>query len=186
VPALILGFAPTKWIIRHQTLAKWIKRICIIRIRSIFNLKIVIHPIAVGIERIYGAVSRNAQPCQICVSVGKRKIVQDNCVPSQKTFIKILEAGWSELSGFIVKEIYLPKLIDPTHTLYTYIKKYETQVSKFKYLLDDITNYENYAANYKFENFDTYVKLFVKLPYPIFVVEYLSFYCYKDLLKIRV
>lgn len=115
----------------------------------------------------------------------KEKIGRERCIPNWKTLAKILELGWTELGKYLVTEVYLPKLIDPTRTIYTYIKKYETGTRKLNYLLGDLSKYENIQLNYKYENFDDNVKVTVQLPDASYIVEYLSIYCYKDLLKIH-
>jgi hypothetical protein len=112
------------------------------------------------------------------------KIKKDPCIVNSKTFSLILEAGWLNAARHLVQEIYLVKYIDPSHTLYTYINKYESNSSKLKNLL-----YENISGelktNYSFENSENSVRVIVKLPDSSFNVEYLSVYCYKDLMKIN-
>jgi hypothetical protein len=115
----------------------------------------------------------------------KAKILRENCTPNAKTLSKILDAGWTNLCNYLVNQVYLPNLIDPTHIIYTYTQKYETQVNRFKYLIDDLSTYEKLPIDYKFENLDSNVKIGIKLPDPSFVIEYLSVYCYKDSLKIN-
>jgi hypothetical protein len=108
-----------------------------------------------------------------------------NCIPNYKTFQLILDAGWFNLTEHLVKNIYLPQLIDPSHTMYTYLKKFESQSGKLKHLLADTTKYEKLPINYAYENFENSIKISIPLPDPSFNVEYLSVYCYKDLFKIN-
>jgi hypothetical protein len=111
-------------------------------------------------------------------------IRRENCVPNFKTLQLILEAGWFNLVEHLVQNVYLPKLIDPTHIIYTFLKKFETQTNKLKHLLPDSSKYETLPASYSFDNFDNSIKITLPLPDASFVVEYLTVYCYKDLLKI--
>jgi hypothetical protein len=115
----------------------------------------------------------------------KERIIRENCIPNFKTFQNILENGWVSLYEYLVQEIYLPKLIDPTSAVYTYLKRYETQSNRFKYFLNDTSAYEEIQPNYIFENFENKIGLTIPLPDASFVLEHLSLYCYKDLLKIK-
>lgn len=108
-----------------------------------------------------------------------------NCTPNYKTFHHILEAGWFNLVEHLVKNIYLPQLIDPSHTMYTYLKKFESQSGKLKHLLEDTSKYEKLPLNYAYENFENSIKISIPLPDPSLNVEYLSVFCFKDLFKIN-
>ena len=113
-------------------------------------------------------------------------IRKDNCIPNIKTLQSILEAGWLNLAEYLVSEVYLPKQIDPTNAIYSYLKKYESQAGKLKYLLNDSSlKYDNLLAAFSYENFQNSIKITIPLPDASFVVEYLSVYCYKDMFKIR-
>lgn len=115
----------------------------------------------------------------------KERIIRENCIPNFKTFQNILENGWVKLYEYLVQHVYLPKLIDPTSAVYTYLKKYETQSGRFKYFLNDTSSYEEIQTNYQYENFDNKIQVTIPLPDASFVLEQLSLYCYKDLLKIK-
>ena len=113
------------------------------------------------------------------------KIKQKNCIPDAKTLNMVLETGWEELAQYLVKEVYLAQHIDPTSTIYTFIRNNESKMKTIKNLISDYTKFDKIPINYKFENLDNSVKLLIKLPDPTYAPEYFSIFCQKDLFKLH-
>jgi hypothetical protein len=114
-----------------------------------------------------------------------RKIKQAGCVPDHKTLSSILDAGWTTLANYIIKEIYLPNFIDPSQSIYAYIHKNESKLKNIQSLTQNFSIYESIIPQYSYENLDNIVKVSIKLPDPTFSPEYYSLYCFKDMLKLN-
>lgn len=115
----------------------------------------------------------------------EEKIKRDNCIPNSKTLALILEAGWYNLTKFLVEEVYLKKAVDPTNIIFTYVRQFENSASKLKFLLGDLISYATLSPSYSYDNFDNNVKILIHIPDQSYILEYLSIYCYKDLFKVN-
>lgn len=113
-----------------------------------------------------------------------RKIKILNCIPNPKTLATILDAGWYNVTEYLIKEVYLPNYIDPVSIVYTYAHKTESKLKSMLHLLEN-AKYESLPLVYTFENFDNTIKFKIKLPDASFVSEYISILCYKDMFKLN-
>ena len=117
-------------------------------------------------------------------NIVRTKLLNSDCIPNSKTLNAVLENGWFEIARDLVKEVYLKMKIDPTSALYNFYNKEEGKFNKLKTLISDV-KYETLKPQYDFINFDNSIKLLLKLPDASFIAEYVSVYCYKDMLKIN-
>lgn len=121
----------------------------------------------------------------------REKIIQNlsqekkNCVPDGKSLSAILENGWNNLAEFIIKEIYLPKLVDPTQTIMTFTSKSESKLKSLVQFINLLSNSIEITPKYNYENFDDKIKFNIVLPDASYVPEYISIFCYKDSFKIN-
>lgn len=113
------------------------------------------------------------------------KIKLANCIPDSKTFSLSLEIGYHELAKYLVKELYLPKFIDPTQTLYSYINQNEGKLNSIKTFVESLQMATKLNLDYTFENFDNSIKFYITLPDPTYVLEYFTVFCYKDMFCIN-
>jgi len=121
----------------------------------------------------------------------KQKIVLNNeaktknCVPDNKSFLSVLENGWFELANFIIKDIFFPKLVDPSQILLSYTNKNESKIKVFLQFMNNYGKTSNIDVKYLFENFDEKINFSVVLPDASYSPESISIFCYKDLFKIN-
>lgn len=121
----------------------------------------------------------------------KDKMVQNtsantkNCVPDGKSLAAVLENGWNNLAEFIIKDIYFPKLIDPSQTIITFSNKNESKLKSLVQFVNLFSNSANLSPKYNHENFDDKIKFNIVLPDASYVPEYISIFCYKDSFKIN-
>jgi hypothetical protein len=114
-----------------------------------------------------------------------KKIEESKCIPDYKSFAAILDNGWTEIAEKMIKNIYLDKNIDPTHTLYTNINKNEAKIKYLQQLDTEQETYEKLRISYDFENFDNSIKFKVNIPDLTYVLEDYSIFCYKDMFKLH-
>jgi len=124
----------------------------------------------------------------------KEKIVQNfknaysekkNCVPDNKSLVAILENGWVNLSEFLIKEIYLPKNIDPSNIVIGYINSSQSKLKSISEKIKDSSKSKKLNVKFSFENFDESIKMNIIFPDASYVPEYTSIFCYKDSFKVN-
>lgn len=112
------------------------------------------------------------------------KIKSTKCIPDNKSLVAILEAGWTSVAEYLIKDVYLKQHIDPSSTLNIYLMKNEGQMKKMKSMLDTLPTSEPLKLVYSFEDFENIVKFNAKLPDSTYIPEYISLFCYKDMFKV--
>lgn len=121
----------------------------------------------------------------------KEKIIQNtsanskNCVPDAKSLAAILENGWNKLAEFIIKDVYFPKLIDPSQSIITFSGKSESKLKSLVQFVNLFSNSANLVPKFNHENFDDKIKFNIVLPDASYSPEYISVFCYKDSFKIN-
>lgn len=119
----------------------------------------------------------------------KNKITENsiskNCVPDIKSFVSILENGWKELAEYLVTEIYLQKMVDPSQTILSYTNKSDTKLKYLVQFVNEFSKSTKLIPKYTYENFDDKIKFNVVLPDASYNPEYVSVFCYKDSFKIN-
>jgi hypothetical protein len=121
----------------------------------------------------------------------KEKIIQNisqntkNCVPDGKSLVAILENGWNNLAEFIIKDIYFPKLIDPSQLILTFSSKSELKLKSLVQFINMFSNSATLSPKYTYENFDDKIKFNIVLPDASYIPDYISIFCYKDSFKIN-
>jgi len=121
----------------------------------------------------------------------KNKIISNsapntkNCVPDSKSFIAILENGWSNLSEFIIKDIYFPKLVDPSQIVISFINKSDSKLKSLVHYVNEYSESTDISPKFNFENFDDKITFNIVLPDGSYILEYISIFCYKDAFKIN-
>lgn len=114
-----------------------------------------------------------------------KRIKDSGCIPDSKSLSAILELGWEKLAEYLVKDVYLANMIDPSSIMYSYLYKNEGKIKYLRNLIVDVTKMDKLDLTYSFENYDNVVKFYGKLPDASYSVEYFSVFCYKDMLQIH-
>jgi hypothetical protein len=113
----------------------------------------------------------------------KEYILNQKCIPDLKSFNLILEEGWQELINFIVQDIYLPNLIDPSQPLYVYFNKNLSNIKVFNNLIVDFNSMKNMSVVYSHEvKSDDTIQIKAKIANHNYVPLYTNVFCYKDML----
>lgn len=107
------------------------------------------------------------------------------CVPDSKSLTAILENGWKNLSEYLIKEVYLPKNIDPSIVVHGYINSSHSKLKTISQVLKDFRNSKNLKIKFIFENYENSIKANMVFPDASYTPEYLSIFCFKDSLKIN-
>jgi len=115
----------------------------------------------------------------------KEYILSQKCIPDLKSFNLILEEGWQDLINFIVQDIYLPNLIDPSQPLYVYFNKNLSTIKVLSNLIVDFNSMKNMSLVYSYEEkSDDTIEIKAKIPNYTYVPLYTNVFCYKDMLII--
>jgi hypothetical protein len=115
----------------------------------------------------------------------KEYILGQKCIPDLKSFNLILEEGWQDLINFIVQDIYLPNLIDPSQPLYVYFNKNLSTIKGLRKQIVDFNSMKNMSLVYSYEEkSDETIEVKAKIPNYTYVPLYTNVFCYKDMLII--
>ena len=115
----------------------------------------------------------------------KEYILKEKCIPDLKSFNLILQEGWQNLINFIVQEIYLSNMIDPSQPLYVYFNKNKSTIKVINNLVTDFTLMKNLSLIYSFEEkSEDKVNIKANVPFYNYVPLYTNIFCFKDMLII--
>lgn len=113
-----------------------------------------------------------------------KKENDEHCVPDSKTLVAIMENGWMGLTEYIIREIYLPKNIDPSIVVIGYINSSQSKLKSLTQVLNEFSKSKKLQIKYSYENHDDYIKMNIVFPDAGYVPENISMFCYKDSFKV--